>query len=83
MSEDYSLNRLPILIAFGDTIRRLRLEKGYSQEKFAELCELDRTYIGGIERGERNIGLLNVYRIVGALGIKTSALFEYIEKYEQ
>jgi len=64
------------LVAFGRTVRKLRSAKGYSQEAFADACELDRTYIGGVERGERNLGLLNIHRIANALEIKVSMLFE-------
>jgi len=48
---------------FGEAIRNKRLEQGLSQEKLAELCGLHRTYIGGIERGERNVSLLNILKI--------------------
>ena len=46
-----------------------------SQETFADLCELDRTYIGGIERGERNVALINIEKIARALKITISELF--------
>ncbi|WP_282753508.1 helix-turn-helix domain-containing protein [Desulfuromonas thiophila] len=61
---------------FGAKLRLLRKEKGLSQEKLAELCSLDRTYIGGVERGERNIGLINILRISTALGISPKELFD-------
>lgn len=57
-------------------MRELRLEQGYSQENFAQACELDRTYIGGIERGERNLALRNIERIADALGLSLSELME-------
>lgn len=57
---------------FGQTIKVLRESKGYSQEKLAELCEFHRTYIGMIERAERNITLKNIEKI--ALGLDTSIL---------
>lgn len=63
-------------VAFGQRVRELRLKEGLSQEALAELCELDRTYIGGVERGERNISLLNIYKIAGALRVKTAILFD-------
>jgi transcriptional regulator with XRE-family HTH domain len=46
-----------------------------SQEAFADMCELDRTYIGGIERGERNVALVNVEKIAKTLRISISELF--------
>jgi transcriptional regulator with XRE-family HTH domain len=60
---------------FGKRVRDLRKRAGLSQEAFADLCELDRTYIGGIERGERNVSLLNIQRIAVALQIQTLELF--------
>ncbi len=64
-----------LLIVFGKTVRKLREARGLSQEAFADVCGLHRTYIGGIERGERNIGLLNVLRIARALGVHPGTLF--------
>lgn len=60
---------------FGEQVRELRKGKGLSQEALALACELDRTYIGGVERGERNISLLNIYKIAGALGVPVKELF--------
>lgn len=59
---------------FGQRVRELRKELGYSQESFAAACDLDRTYIGGIERGERNVALRNIESIATALGITLSEL---------
>ena len=59
---------------FGATVRRLRKSRGYSQEGFADACGLDRTYIGGIERGERNPSLKNLLKIAHTLGIPPSEL---------
>ena len=58
-----------ILLRFGARVREFRKRKGYSQETFAERCGLDRTYIGGIERGERNVALRNIETIAKALDI--------------
>jgi transcriptional regulator with XRE-family HTH domain len=57
-------------------VRKLRQEQGYSQESFAAECGLDRTYVGGIERGERNIALRNIERIAEALEVTISELFQ-------
>ena len=65
-----------ILARFGKRIRELRRVKGLSQEAFAARCRLDRTYISGIERGKRNVSLLNISLIAGALGVSISELTE-------
>jgi transcriptional regulator with XRE-family HTH domain len=62
---------------FGERVRQLRKEKNLSQEAFAALCELDRTYVGGIERGERNISLVNISKIAAALGLSPVDLFRF------
>lgn len=66
--------REDILVRFGTRVRKLRLNKGYSQESFAAKCNLDRTYVGGIERGERNLALRNIKRIARALDMTISEL---------
>ena len=60
---------------FGRRLRALRKQRGQSQEEFALLVDLDRTYIGGIERGERNPGLKVSYRIADTLTVPVSDLF--------
>jgi transcriptional regulator with XRE-family HTH domain len=65
-------------LIFGATIRELRGKLGYSQEKLAEEAGLHRTYIGGVERGERNVSLLNIVRLARALKVKPSQLLERI-----
>lgn len=62
-------------IAFGKRVRAIREERGYSQELLAELACLHRTYIGGVERGERNVSLVNICRIGKALEVNPSELF--------
>lgn len=57
------------LLNLGQRVRQLRAAKGLSQEAFASTCGLDRTYIGGIERGERNLSLKNLLKISEALGV--------------
>lgn len=69
----------PELKKFGEQVPRLRTSKGFSQEKLAELAGLHRNYIGGIERGERNIALLNILRLAKALGVSPSELLQEIE----
>lgn len=65
-----------ILLRFGQRVRELRTAQGLSQEAFAEKCGLDRTYLGGIERGERNLAPRNIQAIAKALGISISKLTE-------
>ena len=67
-----------ILKRFGDRVRELRKSEGYSQESFADECGLDRTYMGGIERGERNVALRNIGKIAEALGISIAELMSDI-----
>jgi transcriptional regulator with XRE-family HTH domain len=64
-----------IKAAFGQRVRELRVKKGLSQEALALACDLDRTYIGGIERGERNVSLVNIQKIATALGVSARDLF--------
>lgn len=68
-----------VLVAFGAVVREVRLERGYSQEAFAERANLHRTYIGGIERGERNVALINIRRIAAALDVPMASLFAATE----
>jgi transcriptional regulator with XRE-family HTH domain len=62
--------------AFGKRLRELRLKAGFSQEELAAKVDLHWTYVGGIERGERNPGLVNIMRLAKALGATPAALFE-------
>ena len=57
-------------------MRELRRRKELSQEGLALVCGLDRTYIGSVERGERNISLLNIYVVASALGVSVKELFD-------
>jgi transcriptional regulator with XRE-family HTH domain len=62
--------------SFGARVRYFRLTIGLSQEQLAEHCGLDRAYVGGIERGERNPSLKNIGKIAAALNVPISALFD-------
>ncbi len=61
---------------FGKTVREYRLKRNLSQEKLAELCDLHRTYISDIERGDRNVSLENIYKICLALKVDISRVFK-------
>lgn len=65
----------PALIKLGENIRELRKLKNLSQEAFADEAGLDRTYLGGLERGERNVATLNLIKIACALNVEIGVLF--------
>lgn len=69
-----------ILNAFGERVRKLRKEKGISQEELSFRADLHRTYIGMIERGEKNITLINIEKIAKALEISLDKLMSGLEK---
>ena len=68
-----------ILHDFGKKIRDLRVERGLSQEKLAELSGLHRTYISALERGMRSVSLKNIERLAGSLGVNVYELFIFSE----
>lgn len=63
------------LVRFGERVKTIRIAQGLSQEKLAEKALLHRTYVGMIERGEKNITLKNIYRIAHGLGVDIRDLF--------
>jgi transcriptional regulator with XRE-family HTH domain len=65
-----------VRIRFGKAVRNRRQKLGVSQEEFADMCELDRTYVGGVERGERNLSLINIEKIALAFRVPLSELFK-------
>ena len=65
---------------FGSRVRAERERLGVSQEDLADRAGMHRTYLGGVERGERNVGLLNVLRIARALGLAPSVLLKDFEQ---
>ncbi len=67
---------MKILSEFGDVVRAERIKRNLSQEELADLCGLHRTYIGMIERAEKNITLVNISKIANALNLKIRDLFK-------
>lgn len=61
---------------FGNRLRSLRIERGYSQEELAHICGLDRSYVGGVERGARNVSLINIHKLAKALKISPGEFFK-------
>lgn len=66
----------PELLALGQTVRRLRVERDLSQEELADLAGLHRNYIGGIERGERNVGVKALFSLARGLKVEALELFK-------
>jgi len=64
----------PTLIALGATIKRIRLSKGISQEKLALLAEVDRSYVGRVERGDNNVAVLTLSKLALALDMTMAKL---------
>jgi DNA-binding XRE family transcriptional regulator len=65
-------------IVFGKQVRKLRLARQLSQEKLAELADLHRNYVGGVERGERNVSLINIVKLAHGLDVRPTKLIETI-----
>lgn len=70
--------RTEVLNQFGERLREARHEAGLSQEELAAQSALDRSYVGSVERGERNVSLVNIVKLADALDISPSALLEDI-----
>jgi transcriptional regulator with XRE-family HTH domain len=70
----------PVQKALGERIRELRSKHGWSQEEFADICGLHRTYMGSIERGERNMTIVSVLVVAKHLGLTMSQLLSGLEK---
>jgi transcriptional regulator with XRE-family HTH domain len=68
--------------SFGRAVRDLRAERGFSQEAFADACQIDRSYMGQIERGEANVGFAHLLRISRALGEPLGAVIRRYERLE-
>jgi transcriptional regulator with XRE-family HTH domain len=71
--------RDPLLVHFGFRVRRARERRGLTQEALGEAAGLHRTYVGSVERGERNVSLVNLYAIAGALGVPLPELLPAFE----
>jgi len=80
MQTSYSAKDRKYLKSFGARVRALRQAAGFSQEDFALEIGLDRTYMGGVERGERNLALLNIRKIARGLRISAGELLAGLDK---
>lgn len=77
MGTTYTKEEKNYLAQLGNQIRVLRVDSNLSQEKLAFTCDLDRSYIGSVERGERNISVINLCKIAKALNLKTNELLDF------
>jgi transcriptional regulator with XRE-family HTH domain len=77
-----ALSRAEILKRFGETLREHRQRTGLSQEKLAAKAGIDRTYVGGAERGERNVALVNIVRLAAALNVTAAELMGGIDRQD-
>ena len=66
----------PALLALGEAVRHLRVRAGLSQEALALTAEIDRSYLGGIERGEHNVAVINLLKLSGTLGVSLADLIK-------
>lgn len=79
MAGNYTKDEKRFLKRLGQAIKDQRIEKGHSQEKLAELTGLHRTYVGSVERGERNISALNIRLLAKKLDCRPSDLYKATE----
>jgi transcriptional regulator with XRE-family HTH domain len=70
------IKKCPVKIVLGKTIRVLRMQRNLSQEKLAELADLHTNYIGSVERGERNVSVINICKIAKGMGVPPSELLK-------
>jgi len=77
MTTSYNESDQALLNRLGQRIRELRNTSDFSQEKLAFKCDLDRTYIGSVERGERNISIINLQKIATALNVELHELLNF------
>lgn len=75
-SDNAAMAEPDVKAAFGRRLRRLRQAKGWSQEHFADVVGLDRSYVGGVERGERNVSLENIAKFARALEVGLAVLMD-------
>ena len=78
-TNDVDKTKTPDLVAFGEAVRARRKEQGYSQEAFGDLCGINRSYMGGIERGAHNLALINILKIIATLNLQPSEFFEALD----
>jgi transcriptional regulator with XRE-family HTH domain len=74
------INEIEVKKKFGTTLKKIRIQKGVSQEELGDLAGLHRTYISEVERGDRNISLVNILKLCAALNISTSTFFRKMEE---
>lgn len=73
-------SKVSALVLFGESVRAARKARGFSQEAFGDACGIDRSYMGGIERGEHNLALINILKIVEALDMQPSEFFKALDR---
>lgn len=72
--------KVAVQVRFGAAVRRLRKAQEHSQESFGDACGIDRSYMGGIERGEHNLALVNIMKIVAGLRMQPSEFFKELDE---